>query len=179
MKIDISSLSGELGKALSFNRDIKLESITFSGEKISFPEPLKVKGTIINSDGEVFLIIADVEGNIMLQCGTCTGEYKYHVEFSFEAKSTKNPSVEDPDMFFHKDDYIDIREMIMEFLLLEIPLKRKCSENCKGLCPICGVNRNQKNCKCNSDEDNDDPYENIDPRLQALKDFFSSDDKEV
>ena len=52
-------------------------------------------------------------------------------------------------------------------ILLTLPIKRLCKEDCKGLCQQCGNNLNLSTCQC----DNDD----IDPRLAKLKDLFSTD----
>ncbi len=60
-----------------------------------------------------------------------------------------------------KGDSIDLREPVMESILLELPVKVLCSEECKGLCPICGADRNVEECSCSIHE--------VDPRMQQLK----------
>lgn len=58
-------------------------------------------------------------------------------------------------------DEIDITEVVREQLLLATTEIVYCSEDCKGLCPKCGINRNLIDCKCEENE--------IDPRWAALK----------
>jgi uncharacterized protein len=48
-----------------------------------------------------------------------------------------------------------------EQFYLALPMKPLCREDCKGLCPICGVNRNRETCSCRS--------EWVDPRMEALR----------
>lgn len=63
------------------------------------------------------------------------------------------------------EDKIDITKDIIDYAYLSIPMKKLCKDNCKGLCPSCGVNLNLKSCNC---ED-----ENINPtwdKLLKLKD---------
>ena len=52
---------------------------------------------------------------------------------------------------------------IREAVLLELPYAPVCREDCKGLCPVCGVDRNRESCSCNT--------ERIDPRLAVLKEL--------
>jgi uncharacterized protein len=56
---------------------------------------------------------------------------------------------------------IELAELIRERILLELPEMHLCSEDCKGLCPKCGINRNSASCICSDKE--------IDPRWAALK----------
>lgn len=71
---------------------------------------------------------------------------------------------------------VDITEDIREELLLEIPQKILCSEDCKGLCSSCGGDLNKDECKCNAksssvnnDDDNDNTNESPWAALEGLK----------
>lgn len=67
------------------------------------------------------------------------------------------------------DDYIlvdesfklDLDELLRSDILLELPYKYLCREDCKGLCPSCGKNLNEGPCSCNLHQ--------VDPRLEVLK----------
>ena len=63
------------------------------------------------------------------------------------------------------DDRIDLKEIVREQILLNLPSQALCREDCKGLCPKCGADLNLIDCKCDLDE--------TDPRWAALKDFRS------
>lgn len=56
---------------------------------------------------------------------------------------------------------VDVGEAVREELALAVPLYRVCRPDCKGLCPRCGVDRNEASCECGEEE--------IDPRWQALR----------
>ena len=60
-------------------------------------------------------------------------------------------------------DEIDLMPEIAEQVALEIPLKPLCSENCKGLCPVCGIDRNTGSCSC--------VIEQKQSKFAVLKDF--------
>jgi uncharacterized protein len=70
-------------------------------------------------------------------------------------------SAEDMDFVYYQDDLIDLDPLIIEQILLQIPMKVLCREDCRGLCPHCGINLNQHSCQCHA--------ERIDSRLTDLK----------
>ena len=49
-------------------------------------------------------------------------------------------------------DVIDISEDVRDYAILAIPMKKLCSEDCKGLCSRCGKNLNEEQCSCSGDE---------------------------
>jgi uncharacterized protein len=49
---------------------------------------------------------------------------------------------------FYQGDGLDLRDILREQILLSLPMQRVCSENCKGICPVCGQNRNLVACGC-------------------------------
>lgn len=61
------------------------------------------------------------------------------------------------------DGLLDITELVRDTLIAAQPIKNLCKPDCKGLCPKCGQNLNQGECKCDKAK--------IDPRLEALLDF--------
>jgi uncharacterized protein len=56
---------------------------------------------------------------------------------------------------------IDVDEIVKEQILLAVPSRVLCREDCKGICPACGIDRNTGECSCVTD--------NTDPRWAALK----------
>jgi DUF177 domain-containing protein len=64
---------------------------------------------------------------------------------------------------YYVGDGVELADILREQILLEVPMKVVCREECKGLCPSCGHNLNQGACHC--------PPAVSDPRWQALKDL--------
>lgn len=60
-----------------------------------------------------------------------------------------------------KDGCIDLEEPIKQIVYLSMPMKALCKGDCKGICPMCGINLNTGKCECNDFV--------IDPRLEKLK----------
>lgn len=177
MKINVADIQKEIILAQDFEGELAFQDISWQGERLSTNGPLRVKGNIANS-GKVLILTADVSGSINLQCGSCTKIYEQSLDFSFEAELKKAEGEEDPDYFLYQGDEVDLRDIVLEFLLLRLPIRRRCSEGCKGLCPECGINLNDQTCECSNNEEKD-PDDAIDERLLTLKDYFSTQTKEV
>jgi uncharacterized protein len=77
-------------------------------------------------------------------------------------------AVEDTELILPDDFQIDLRPLLREYLTLEIPISPMCKPDCKGLCPICGENRNQTTCNHEVEPD--------DPRLAVLKTLLDDND---
>jgi uncharacterized protein len=65
------------------------------------------------------------------------------------------------EMGFYEGDGIELNDVLREYVLLALPMQRLCSENCNGICPVCGQNRNQRQCQCRTAA--------VDDRWAALK----------
>ena len=78
-----------------------------------------------------------------------------------EQPEEKELSAEDLDFVYYQDDLVDLDPLIVEQIMLQIPMKVLCREDCRGLCPHCGVNLNTDCCQCRE--------ERIDSRLAILK----------
>jgi len=67
---------------------------------------------------------------------------------------------EDLDLFPYEGEAIDVEPLFREQFVLAVPYAPLCREDCKGLCPQCGIDRNTATCACEKP---------MDPRLAALK----------
>ena len=73
---------------------------------------------------------------------------------------------EDLEFSLYDGDEIDLCPLIREQLLLALPTRPLCQEDCRGLCPHCGINLNHGACGCR--------VETVDPRLEALRSLKSA-----
>jgi uncharacterized protein len=77
-----------------------------------------------------------------------------------EGEDGAEVATEDLDLFAYDGEHIDLEPLFREQFVLSVPYAPLCREDCKGLCPQCGINRNTGTCTCEKP---------IDPRLAALK----------
>ena len=80
-----------------------------------------------------------------------------------EPKEEWELRADDLEFAYYEEDMIDLDGVVFEQILLQIPLKPLCGESCRGLCPHCGINRNEASCRCES--------QSFDERLAVLKRF--------
>ncbi len=98
-------------------------------------------------------------------CDRCLEDYTDNFSVSYKLYYSKldyQDSESDDYRFLSENaDEIDLTDSIIENLLLAVPMKKVCAEDCSGLCPNCGVNLNIEKCDCEK--------ERIDPRWEKLK----------
>jgi uncharacterized protein len=70
-------------------------------------------------------------------------------------------TAEDLQILYLEDDEFDPEQILIEQLQLNVPMRAICGDDCQGLCPDCGINRNLETCSCQEAR--------IDPRWEALR----------
>jgi uncharacterized protein len=172
MRIDIAPmLRGEI-KTIDFDYQIELPEDFFEGDinaaDISEAKPLKVIGRLENLAGYMKLS-AKATLEYTAQCARCLKPVEFTLELDFEKTAAVKGTLENED----NDDYIlaeegeiDIDEPLLEELTLSLPFRHLCSEDCKGLCPVCGKDLNEGECGCEK--------KSIDPRLEVLKQLLDN-----
>ncbi|MCS7459493.1 YceD family protein [Paenibacillus doosanensis] len=116
---------------------------------------------------------AEVTGSLEIDveqpCSRCLEPVKQRLDIPFHetfalAADESEPEDEDEDIHFVTDEKIELMPYVIENVLVALPYAPLCEEECKGLCPVCGSNRNMHECGCKQDT--------TDPRLAGLADFF-------
>jgi len=135
------------------------ETLKWGREEISFDGP--IRGWItIKLMGEKLMVEGEVQAVLLLTCSRCLEEFPYEIKTAFkdeylplrileEEEDEVRLSKAQLEISFYQDE-IDIEDFYMEKLYLALPMKPLCDPECKGLCPICGVNMNYTLCKCAS-----------------------------
>lgn len=87
--------------------------------------------------------------------------YESERQLKLEQKEEVELVKEDLEFAYYEGDRFDLGELIREQIVLALPIKPLCREDCQGLCPVCGKNRNEGPCTCRPKP--------ADPRWRALK----------
>ncbi len=104
------------------------------------------------------VVQADFSAETTLQCVRCLTDFNHEMRWSFtELYAFDKRSETDSGLILPEDAHIDLAELIREYALLEIPISPLCREDCKGLCPECGQNLNEKDCG-HRPEQSDSPF---------------------
>jgi uncharacterized protein len=134
----------------------------------NFRHPVSVDVTL-NKEGTQVFLRASVSTKAQFVCDRCLREFSgdvtpnYHVYFVSDPSEGEQFDPSEVQVLSPALNVIDIAEDVRETVLLAVPLKLLCNENCKGLCPTCGANRNVEPCDCRDDA--------ADPRWEKLKNF--------
>ncbi|MCA6069959.1 MAG: YceD family protein [Endomicrobium sp.] len=121
---------------------IEILSHKYKGD-IGFVSDIAVSFKAVKiSDGKI-RVSGDISGTIELECSRCLRDYSHSLVI---------PIGVDIDII---NGRVDIGEEVRQLLLLEIPMKPLCSEDCQGVCKICGkYNKKNSSCTC-IEKDND------------------------
>jgi uncharacterized protein len=172
MKIRVDDIP-EDGLHLSFSGDEEFLSDAINA--VSIPGDVKIdphiegKVDLFRSDEDV-LLLGTVVGSMNLMCSRCISEFivvkQVNLDLKFRVGGIENEfrqsaELQEQDVMFLKSAELDPAEIILQELLLEIPMKPLCREDCAGLCPKCGALKGSPECKCGDARD-------IDPRWEAL-----------
>ncbi|MFP4015961.1 MAG: YceD family protein [Halanaerobiales bacterium] len=160
MNIDLNNLK-EIGSSKSIKKNIDLPDLQYHNQEIETPYLFDLDITIYNTQ-DLYILSGNLSGNLILVCTRCLEKFEYRITIDIEEELLKEDIVDAKN--------IDLSKILIENIILSLPMKHLCSEECKGLCTVCGQNLNEEECDCDT--------EMVDPRLAKLKDFYKSDDNE-
>lgn len=155
-KIDVSGLYNGDVTELPFSFDFVPEDTT--DEDLIFPEPVHVSGRVYEkargrNKAESYIELAfTVSGVFDTHCARCMTKLRREFSHARTYGLTKRLVNEDSEEYIEvPDSLLDIEELARTVFYLELPSRVLCKEDCKGLCPVCGINKNEGKCACKID----------------------------
>ena len=171
MKISIKDITSLPDQSKKFTGAVDIRDFSYLGSDFSINhiEPFDVVLSMIGS-GKLHITF-DTKCSILGQCDRCLGDVTFEVPVSVDetVEVSEGQVVTDDDIgpySFVDGEEIDIDELILNEILVNFPAKILCQDDCKGICPVCGKNRNIEPCGC------DDTV--LDPRMAQFLDVFNS-----
>ncbi len=150
--------------------------IDFSDSSTVQTAPLVATGVaeLLPHTGEEVRVKGQVKTSLETVCDRCLGRAPYDIDTPFDLfykPASSIPATEDEiaidegeaEMGFYELPGLVLEDILREQVLLQLPMQRVCSEACQGICPLCGVNRNEAGCDCEAHPGDD--------RWLALKDI--------
>lgn len=114
---------------------------------------------LVTKQDDSVRITGPVKSTVTLPCSRCLEEFTCsfdtHLDIELAPKGLLPHSTEvelradDLDIYYYEGDEIDLDPLIYDEVLLNLPIRPLCREDCGGLCPTCGKNRNIESCSCN------------------------------
>ena len=168
----------ELKKFDSFPVSINLVDI-FSVQNVEMEGINSIDKTMLELDiqksGEEFYCQGRLKANVTLECARCLKALHQQIEnetdfIASPEKAHDEHATDDEDHVYYDNEMkADLWEIVRQTVILAVSMKPLCSEDCRGLCPHCGTNRNEKDCKCSAGT--------VDPRLEPLKKLLPSNSR--
>lgn len=149
MVINLRQLYEIPGEKYEFSAEVSRDRLN-EIHGYSFIGPVTLKGVVQNRAGVVTLNYT-AELTISAECDRCLGRFERCFSFDYEHVLVKSLNNGDNDEYVVTGgDDLDLDELAVTDVLLQMPTKLLCKEDCKGLCPICGADLNVSDCGCKS-----------------------------
>ena len=169
MKVDIRQIVAET-RTFHFSETAEELDIAITGAKFPFPVEVDFTGT---PSGDEIICQIDIKADAEVECSRCLAlfdmpidsQLQYVVQMLDPVPDTANDD-EDFEIIPKAQSELDITQRVRESIILAVPLKPLCSDDCRGLCPMCGADLNEDPCDCVPDK--------TDERWDVLKKLFDS-----
>lgn len=126
---------------------------------VAVPEGAEVVVDVtLSSYPEGIMAVGSVTAPWVGECRRCGGPVAGELSVAVHERYVGDGSPDD-EAYSFADDLIDLEPLARDAVLLDLPLAPLCSEDCSGMCPQCGANRNVEPCQCQAPQD---------PRWSAL-----------
>lgn len=146
-------------KAARFDVEIAPGTIDFLDEELRQVSPLKAGGKVELVTGALGEIRVTGHLSVLTEaaCDRCLEQATFPIDSDFTLYyrpvaegygDEKEIDTGEAEMGFYEGEGLELNEVLREEILLALPMQRVCREDCKGICPACGRNRNQKECQC-------------------------------
>ena len=151
-------------RKIRFDETFRAGQIDFAGDQLE-------QQSVLRAGGEAALV-ADSPAEIRIQgryqvemaaaCDRCLEPTRYPLEGSFDLCYRPVETIAreeevgideaESEIGFYEGGGIELEDVLREQILLALPMQRICREDCKGICPVCGQNRNQAACNCKMED---------------------------
>lgn len=157
MKIQFAEIP-DYGLTLEVN-----DQAWFPDQDITRAGPVRARVYLQKKGSDRVLLTGELTIPLVMECDRCLQEFKRKITHSFQVdlEVAENDALKpeehgcsaaEMDMLYLHEPEIDIFQVLAQQVFLLMPEKKICSEECRGLCPQCGINRNMETCSCQPDE---------------------------
>ena len=160
MKLDITKGIQRKGNDMPFALMEPWEDDRWNGDVIEYTAPVTLSGTYMLAD-ETVIVRGVARAEITSPCARClkptVSTVEADVEEAFFRDIDGTLEVEE-DQYKYSGHVLELDDAVRTALLLELPSRVLCKEDCKGLCSQCGQDLNINECSCQKDLTNRNPF---------------------
>lgn len=159
MEVDVRKLIGIVGASMEIEVCEILSADRRSFEGIDLTEPVEVKARLTNKGEGRLCLTGRAKVTLTGECARCNTAVRQDLNVNLTAEYRPNcvpeitedqsrPVDDESEIYAYCGHLVDLEQAVADRLLPSIPMRLLCSEDCRGLCPYCGANRNHADCRC-------------------------------
>ncbi|MGI6011765.1 MAG: YceD family protein [Ruminococcus sp.] len=170
MRIDLTDILNHEGRKEDYSVPLELETIKTKRESFPVLEKTPVNVEVVHTGDQVVEIAVQSEAAVGIPCARCLETVKVPFRIQNKFKADMKLSEQEREELSEEsgcitEKLLDVDRLVHNEILTDWPIQVLCREDCKGICPKCGANRNQTSCGCDTAVP--------DPRMAAISDIFS------
>ena len=149
---------------LPFAQTFAPGAIDFSGSSVEQSGELRTEGVarLVPYSGGDFRVKGRLQTRLWFDCDRCLSRAELPLDLAFdlfykpaaEALKAEEDEVsvdeDEAEMGFYEMPGLELEDILREQVLFALPMQRVCRPDCRGICPVCGGNRNENPCQCES-----------------------------
>lgn len=166
--VDVSRALKDPGQSYPFDATAEIEPLVVLDDLVRF-SAVSLEGEMVGA-GDSVRVSVSVEADVETRCSLCLEPVTLHLSAEIDALFAREPDPDDPDQYPLDGYKIETNDLAREALLLEMPLRILCKEDCKGICPSCGTNLNKAPCTCQEGGERQNPF-------SALRELLTEDEE--
>lgn len=167
MLIHLSDVLTTEGKIRKLSVEIEADCFDNGAERFPITEKTPIAFTFTNIGSDKARVEGSAKVTFEGNCDRCLAKVPVTMELTIDrvVTSPEVASQEDEEQSFMDGWQLDVEALIHDEFVVNWPVKILCREDCKGVCPVCGQNRNERECGCDTFVP--------DPRMAAIQDIFN------
>ncbi len=172
MKIALLELFKAPGLSRTCETDLQLSELEYAGDRYPIGSA-RVNLVITHRQNRQVTVAGQAAFSLTMPCARCLSPVEVNLEFPIEQEldlsRTHEASDQDADaeQFYVSGDQLDVDLMAASEAVLYLPYRVLCREDCAGICPVCGKNRNTDPCDCEP--------RSLDPRMAKILKFMNKE----
>lgn len=168
MLINLSELLSNDGEARDYKATIDMDCFECRSGKYEIVDKNEFTLHIANVGKRKLSVDGECTLSLNIPCDRCLEDVKTDISFPIEKtldlSESDSDGIEVEEIDLCDGNNLDVDRLVHTEILMHLPYKTLCRQDCKGLCPSCGCNLNEGDCGC--------VRESLDPRMSVIQDIF-------
>lgn len=151
-RVEVRTLLSTLSASRTVSGQLELSDVEMGEQTFHFEGPVSFEITLTNAGAGV-VASGEVSGTVTTPCVRCLCDTTIDVSaevdgfYVLPSRATEIPEEQEYELIAD-DMTVDLEPAVTQSLIVELPYAPVHDEACKGICPVCGVDRNVEECAC-------------------------------